>query len=669
MPKYLYFLFLQVIATFAEDDLLLVDGDSKYFRDQAILRNDPLALNDEPLPLHGVIVAPIKGRRIYTREQIPLIDYDKRDAALRAFYDRVTSGGNTAKIGVDPIFVTRAPPRTTLSTPTPRSSSISPINRSQIIQRKTLRLSSDSEVDRVHSTRLATNGHQIRALSAGKEKLVPFGGTSLIIPLSLPVITGKTVAKNATKPIIPFAKLDDEPVTKKTQIRRETSRIPLTPMIRFPLKAWQIPSLPAKPLPVIVENPSTKSGFYPAEWSNAKAPLVFQFAQADPIYKADTLRDRSLLSASHHSSIYPPRFSGESGGASRRSRFPMNHRTEPIPLPEKRKNFELALQESERDPPNYFSASIDETILSIDRDEAVHRMSDTEKLKHFVTKFPEAGRFSQQMDLTSRPSDITSFSRTAIGDIFRELSPLQSHLSLTANEKLGLCCRKQRLSARCSTLCDFDTFTDKSLITAVLTLQCPGPELGRAFDCASSKADHTSCCIRAGLATFLGGRCLPFCQTHLDTPPNIVDYLPCLQVFDTFKRCFRDYQTKNKNLFESQIDELKIKLNMANGQIDDLRKLNKDTTIQELQRKVATHSEPTDASDTIQYEDGNLVLIARDDGSSEISSQKWQKEMGKYLGELSSVPAFLSQVTISLMETLHEERTLSQPSYSVIHDD
>ncbi|CAJ0957492.1 unnamed protein product, partial [Mesorhabditis belari] len=69
------------------------------------------------------------------------------------------------------------------------------------------------------------------------------------------------------------------------------------------------------------------------------------------------------------------------------------------------------------------------------------------------------------------------------------------------------------------------------------------------------------------------------------------------------------------------------------------------------------------------YEDWNLMLIARDDGSSEISSQKWQKGMDKYLGELSSVPAFLSQVTISLVQTLHEERTLSQPSYSVIHDD
>ncbi|CAJ0960179.1 unnamed protein product, partial [Mesorhabditis belari] len=242
---------------------------------------------------------------------------------------------------------------------------------------------------------------------------------------------------------------------------------------------------------------------------------------------------------------------------------------------------------------------------------------------------------------------------------------------------------------------------------------------------------------------------------------------------------------------ESKIDELQIKFNMANEQVDDLRKklANQDTTIQELQRKVTTHSEPTDAGDTTQifhvrmnplemahlqfkqkeeeeeerdrkrklvpdagpsedheeleakrakinervtvleeqlrraeqskakaveiqgnlarryrevstaltgyqikmrdeechvvscvgvepedaftfkYEDGNLMLIARDDGSSEISSQKWRKEMDQYLGEWKSVPAFLSQVTISLTETLHEEHTFTQPSYSVIHDD
>ncbi|CAJ0581696.1 unnamed protein product, partial [Mesorhabditis spiculigera] len=156
-----------------------------------------------------------------------------------------------------------------------------------------------------------------------------------------------------------------------------------------------------------------------------------------------------------------------------------------------------------------------------------------EKLREFMQKYPDMAKFSQ-MELTARPV---------------ETLPLRSHLALSSNEKLELCCRKQRLSARCSQLCNFDTFTDKSLVTAVLTLQCPGPELGRAFDCASSKADHTECCALGGLSNFLGGRCLPFCQTHRDTPPNIVDYLPCLQVFEVFKNCFRDYQTKHKNLF------------------------------------------------------------------------------------------------------------------------
>ncbi|CAJ0585796.1 unnamed protein product, partial [Mesorhabditis spiculigera] len=77
--------------------------------------------------------------------------------------------------------------------------------------------------------------------------------------------------------------------------------------------------------------------------------------------------------------------------------------------------------------------------------------------------------------------------------------------------------------------------------------------------------------------------------------------------------------------------------------------------------------EPEDAF-TFKFEDGQLMLLSREDGSSEISSQKWRDEMDRYIGELHSVPAFLSRVTITLAENNPDDQTLSQPSFSIIRD-
>ncbi|CAD6195852.1 unnamed protein product [Caenorhabditis auriculariae] len=120
---------------------------------------------------------------------------------------------------------------------------------------------------------------------------------------------------------------------------------------------------------------------------------------------------------------------------------------------------------------------------------------------------------------------------------------------LNPNAKLDLCCRKQRVSPVCQSLCNFDTFNDKTLMTAFLTNQCPGPQLGHAYECASSRADHTACCERTGVVAFQGGKCLPFCRTHVATPSNVLDYFVCLQVFESIKGCYRDHQLTHPNIF------------------------------------------------------------------------------------------------------------------------
>ncbi|ULU05673.1 hypothetical protein L3Y34_017960 [Caenorhabditis briggsae] len=120
---------------------------------------------------------------------------------------------------------------------------------------------------------------------------------------------------------------------------------------------------------------------------------------------------------------------------------------------------------------------------------------------------------------------------------------------MNPNQKLDLCCRKQRIGPICQNLCNYDTFNDKTLVAAFLTNQCPGPQLGQAYDCASSKADHSACCERAGLVSFQGGKCMPFCRTHVATPSNVFDYFVCLQVFETIKGCYRDYSFTHPNIF------------------------------------------------------------------------------------------------------------------------
>ncbi|KAI6192953.1 DB domain-containing protein [Aphelenchoides besseyi] len=124
-----------------------------------------------------------------------------------------------------------------------------------------------------------------------------------------------------------------------------------------------------------------------------------------------------------------------------------------------------------------------------------------------------------------------------------------TYVSVDPNYKLDLCCRKQQVTAVCQNMCNFDTFTDRSLVNAVLSNQCPGPQLGQAFDCASSKADHTDCCTRNNLHLYAGGQCMPFCRTHQPTPPNLISYLACLQVFDTIKNCYREYSYSHPNIY------------------------------------------------------------------------------------------------------------------------
>uniref|UniRef100_A0A1I7RYR1 DB domain-containing protein n=2 Tax=Bursaphelenchus xylophilus TaxID=6326 RepID=A0A1I7RYR1_BURXY len=131
----------------------------------------------------------------------------------------------------------------------------------------------------------------------------------------------------------------------------------------------------------------------------------------------------------------------------------------------------------------------------------------------------------------------------------KQTTLMPNYVGLDPNYKLDLCCKKQGVTPVCQTMCNFDTFTDRSLVTAVISNQCPGPQLGQAFDCASTKVDHTECCTRNNVHLYNAGQCMPFCRTHEPTPPNIFTYVACLSVFDTIKNCYREYQYTHPNIF------------------------------------------------------------------------------------------------------------------------
>uniref|UniRef100_A0A914XKD4 Domain of unknown function DB domain-containing protein n=1 Tax=Plectus sambesii TaxID=2011161 RepID=A0A914XKD4_9BILA len=112
----------------------------------------------------------------------------------------------------------------------------------------------------------------------------------------------------------------------------------------------------------------------------------------------------------------------------------------------------------------------------------------------------------------------------------------------TANEKLDLCCQKQGVAPTCQELCNFDRFTQGSVTSAFLNNKCPGQQLSQAFDCASSRADHTKCCTDVNVHLYNNGQCMAFCSVQNGIPPNPIQYLGCLPIFDTIKNCYRLHQ-------------------------------------------------------------------------------------------------------------------------------
>ncbi|KAI6172202.1 DB domain-containing protein [Aphelenchoides besseyi] len=90
-----------------------------------------------------------------------------------------------------------------------------------------------------------------------------------------------------------------------------------------------------------------------------------------------------------------------------------------------------------------------------------------------------------------------------------------------ANEKLKKCCSKlTKEDKECvQKFCDFEAISQTSVLNYLSTCTERGTTVGRMWDCASSRHDHTECCKAKGVE----GKCLEYCAAQDGVPVNYFD--------------------------------------------------------------------------------------------------------------------------------------------------
>ncbi|KAL6736125.1 hypothetical protein Aduo_006511 [Ancylostoma duodenale] len=519
-----------IVHQIASQEVVLVQGHqprrpSRIFRSQR--RHDDLKAFDHD-STKNVIYAPLDGERVITKGIYYVNGKSKKDDQA---YETMLLGGTESIDGIDPFFVTRPPQRTTMA----------------------VKYSVDDSLPL-----LPTQVNEIKEKESST--------TTTRYPLRLVTIPPRT-----TTPLPPFKHISRRVISRNgdkntTKDSAPESAYP-TQGLKFPAEPWQIPPSPPligtmdSNLNLLAAPPNPFLPIMPVKELNISYPFL-------PIGKSSTVPP--LLAPPLISPLAPP-FGSTTlihRSSLRQGSYVRNREVPAVPLPSKPGSA-------------YVTVDTDHVKKTAETDFSIDGESRTEQLDDKVAKPYTAfknirprsinGPYREQREEQNSSEQLRLFARShpsIVKSVAKQASFKENQLilpksysagrevpsssrartSLTPNEKLDLCCRKRRVNPGCQAMCNFEALNDKTLVSAFLTNVCPGPQQRDAFDCASSKVDHSACCERAGLLTFHGGRCLPFCRTHAAQPANPLEFLPCLQVFEHIKACYREYQTTHPNI-------------------------------------------------------------------------------------------------------------------------
>ncbi|GMS84432.1 hypothetical protein PENTCL1PPCAC_6607 [Pristionchus entomophagus] len=113
----------------------------------------------------------------------------------------------------------------------------------------------------------------------------------------------------------------------------------------------------------------------------------------------------------------------------------------------------------------------------------------------------------------------------------------------TPNDKLKSCCSTIKGGDKdcIDRFCDFNAISQTNILNYLSTCSDKGPTVGRMWDCASLRHDHSKCCEAKGVE----GKCLEYCAAQDGVPTNYLDYLFCTESFNEIRDCFHEHLDKN----------------------------------------------------------------------------------------------------------------------------
>ncbi|VDK78577.1 unnamed protein product [Onchocerca ochengi] len=206
----------------------------------------------------------------------------------------------------------------------------------------------------------------------------------------------------------------------------------------------------------------------------------------------------------------------------------------------------LQQQQQQQQFPPYIHSSLQQSFPAVIRAATIQPPINFQSL-------PLRNTTDQQIYQQQKPWILNTMSnvvqQTMPDQLFPFWNPYQStDLSLSSAEKrLKKCCSKlNNADSECKRrFCSFDALEPRTVLLYLSICQPRGPTVGQMWDCASSRQNHTSCCIQKGVPLI----CQVYCETTNGVPTDYSKYLLCLSNFCQIRDCFREHLETHHNLY------------------------------------------------------------------------------------------------------------------------